>query len=96
VVLQDDRLAADHAKAASIDAKTTLPDTLMMDSIAARAAGEKSALPAGFCHALPCPGLPCPALLCPVQPCTALPCFAGLCPVLPCAALSCPALSSHI
>ena len=55
--LQDGSLAADHAKAASIDARTTLPDTLMIDSIAARAAGQKP---------LPCPALPCPALHCPL------------------------------
>ena len=59
--LQDGSLAADHAKAASIDARTTLPDTLMIDTIAARAAGQKP-LP---CPALHCPltfrKLPCPA-----------------------------------
>ena len=99
--LQDDRLAADHAKAASIDAKTTLPDALMMDSIAARAAGEKpcpalqgSALP---CAALPCAALPCAALPCPASPrpalrgpalpCIALPCLALQGKALPCSAL---------
>ncbi len=66
--LQDDRLAADHAKAASIDAKTTLPDSLMMDSIAARAAGEK------LCPALPYPALQGPALFCPTRLCPALHC----------------------
>jgi len=64
VFLQDDSLAADHAKAASIDAKITLPDTAMMDSIAARAAGEKP------CPALPCRTLPRSALCGCALPCT--------------------------
>ncbi len=79
--LQDDRLAADHAKAASIDAKTTLPDALMMDSIAARAAGEKP------CPALQGSALPCAALPCPALPRLALPCLALQGKALPCSAL---------